>query len=79
MRFSADNRKKVEDWRVISVGGSGYACRNPKFSVCENEAQSTYKKNKTAGCAFPNPDFPAVCEENDNGSSYKKTSKKAGY
>ena len=82
MRYSSNNKKKAEHWwGVNSVGGSGYACRNPEFSVCKKKARSTYEESKKAGCASStNPDFPvAVCEENHkNGSSYNKPSENIG-
>ena len=82
MRYSSNNKKKAEHWwGVNSVGGSGYACRNPEFSVCKKKARSTYEESQKAGCASStNPDFPvAVCEENHkNGSSYNKPSENIG-
>lgn len=75
MAHSTDN-KTVEDWRVISARSSGYACRNPAFSVCEeNGTLSTcaHKKNKMTSSSSHGPEFP-ICKEYGNGSSYNKRS-----
>ena len=66
---------------MISARSSGYACRNPAFSVCEeNKTLSTcaHKKNKMTGSPSRDPEFP-ICREYDNGSSYNnKSNQKKG-